>query len=114
MAHSNGHDTLAQVVPLASLQGAVNDMTDRSGSLPSEGMRPAGPSIVLGVRDGNLWLADDVGQPFLVPLTHPGLRARTKTARNDLTGAVATAEKGGPAQLRTHSLSSSACTPQAA
>ena len=59
-------------------------------------MRPAGPAIVLGVRDGNLWLADDVGQPFVVPLTHPGLRARTKTARNDLAGAVATAEKGVP------------------
>jgi len=93
-----------QVVPLASLQGAVNDTTDRSGSLPSEGMRPAGPSVVLGVRDGNLWLADDVGQPFLVPLTHPGLRARTKTARNDLAGAVATAEKGGPAAAHSFSV----------
>ena len=82
------------MVPLASLQGAVDESPDKGASLPAEGMRPAGPTQLLGVRDGNLWLADCVGQPFLVPLTHPGLRARTKAARNDLEAARATAEKG--------------------
>ncbi len=39
-------------------------------------------------------LQDALGQPFLVPLTQPGLRARTKAARNDLAAARAAAEKG--------------------
>lgn len=39
-------------------------------------------------------LQDALGQPFLVLLTQPGLRARTKAARNNLTAARDAAEKG--------------------
>jgi len=39
---------------------------------------------------------DALGQPFLVPLTQPGLRARTKAARNNLAAAREAAEKGAP------------------
>lgn len=94
MRWNHGGCVRLQVVPLASLQGAVDDSSDKGASLPSESMRPPGPTVLLGVRDGNLWLADCVGQPFLIPLTHPGLRSRTKSARNDLAGARATAEDG--------------------
>jgi hypothetical protein len=40
------------------------------------------------------WLQDALGQPFLVPLTQHGLRARTKAARNNLGAAREAAEKG--------------------
>lgn len=46
-----------QVVPLASLQGAVAEAGDAGAALPTEGMRPGGPAVVLGPRNGNLWLA---------------------------------------------------------
>lgn len=46
-----------QVVPLASLQGAVAEAGDSGAALPAEGMRPGGAAVVLGPRNGNLWLA---------------------------------------------------------
>lgn len=81
-------------MPLASLQGAVAESENDAGALPGEGMRPGGPAAVLGPRDGNLWLADALGQPFLVPLTAPGLRARCKAALNKLEEAREQAEMG--------------------
>mmetsp|Transcript_12197 Transcript_12197/g.36597 ORF Transcript_12197/g.36597 Transcript_12197/m.36597 type:complete len:1238 (-) Transcript_12197:225-3938(-) len=83
-----------EIVPLASLQGAVAESENDAGALPGEGMRPGGPAAVLGPRDGNLWLADALGQPFLVPLTAPGLRARCKAALNKLEEAREQAEMG--------------------
>lgn len=45
------------MVPLASLQGAVAEAGDSGAALPAEGMRPGGAAVVLGPRNGNLWLA---------------------------------------------------------
>lgn len=44
-------------MPLASLQGAVAEAGDTGAALPAEGMRPGGAAVVLGPRNGNLWLA---------------------------------------------------------
>ncbi len=87
-----------QTLKLASLEaGVVGQMAsvgDSSAALPSEGMRCAGPVAVAGIREGMLWLIDARGVPFLIPLTHPGLRARIAAAQGDVAGAVAFAHQG--------------------
>ena len=72
---------------------------DRTASLPAEGMRCAGPVAIGGVRDGVLWLIDARGQPFMVPLSHAGLRARLAAAQGDAAAARATAERAGSLSL---------------
>lgn len=48
-------------MPLASLQGAVAEAGNIGAALPAEGMRPGGAAVVLGPRNGNLWLAVGAG-----------------------------------------------------
>ena len=77
------------------MAGQVASAGDTTAALPAEGMRCAGPVAVAGIREGNLWLIDARGTPFLIPLTHPGLRARIAAAQGDAAGAVAFAQQGG-------------------
>jgi hypothetical protein len=74
--------------------GQTASAGDASAALPSEGMRCAGPVVVAGIREGMLWLIDARGVPFMIPLTHPGLRARIAAAQGDAAGAVDFAQQG--------------------
>lgn len=75
-----GGSTL-QFVQLAALTGTTAtsslraDSSGADASLPGACARPAGPVAVLGARQGNLWLVNSLGQPLLVPLSHPGRTA---------------------------------------
>eukprot|EP00879_Flechtneria_rotunda_P027146 GHRR01029020.1.p1 GENE.GHRR01029020.1~~GHRR01029020.1.p1 ORF type:complete len:665 (+),score=238.43 GHRR01029020.1:41-2035(+) len=90
-----GSASTLQFIQLAGLTGTAATSSLRAGSsgatasLPGPGPRPAGPLALLGPRRGNLWLANSLGQPVLLPLTHPGIRARCLCAQGDLVGAVA-------------------------
>ena len=88
-----------QSVKLASLEGGIVAQMaaagDRTASLPAEGMRCAGAVAIGGIRDGVLWLIDARGQPFMIPLSHAGLRARLAAAQGDAAAARATAERAG-------------------
>lgn len=99
------------MIQLASLGGGVRSQLaphgDRYGPLPSEVMRCGGPVVVVGVRDGNLWLADARGQPFIISLQHPGLKARCLAAAGDLGRAVVIAHNGACFGLRGNSSLSS-------
>ena len=55
---------------------------------------PAGPVVVVGIREGSLWLVNARGQPFVVPVNHPGLKARCLAAQGDTVAAKALAERG--------------------
>lgn len=89
-----------QFVQLAALTGTTAtsslraDSSAADASLPGPCPRPAGPLALLGPRQGNLWLVNSLGQPLVVPLTHPGIRARCLCAQGDLVGAVAVAHHG--------------------
>lgn len=67
-----------QFVQLATLTGTTAtsslraDSSGADASVPGPCARPAGPVVVLGPRQGNLWLVNSLGQPVLVPLSHPG------------------------------------------
>ena len=50
--------------------------------------------MVVGIREGSLWLVDAKGQPFVVPVNHPGLKARCLSAQGDSVAAKALAERG--------------------
>lgn len=73
----SGASTL-QFVQLAALTGTTAtsslraDSSGADASLPGPCARPAGPVALLGPRQGNLWLVNSLGQPVLVPLSHPG------------------------------------------
>lgn len=72
-----------QFVQLAGLTGTTatsslrEDSSGADASLPGPCPRPAGPVLLLGPRQGNLWLVNCLGQPQMVPLDHPGARDRT-------------------------------------
>ena len=53
-----------------------------------------GPVVVVGIREGSLWLVDAQGQPFVVPVNHPGLKARCLSAQGDSQAARLLAERG--------------------
>lgn len=57
-------------------------------------MRCGGPTTVIGVREGVLWLVDSRARPFVIPMAHAGLRARYLAAHGDFPAARAVAEKG--------------------
>lgn len=54
----------------------------------------AGPVVIVGIREGSLWLVDARGQPFVVPVNHPGLKARCLVAQGDSPAAKLLAERG--------------------
>eukprot|EP00878_Enallax_costatus_P029671 GHUV01032212.1.p1 GENE.GHUV01032212.1~~GHUV01032212.1.p1 ORF type:complete len:886 (+),score=247.65 GHUV01032212.1:482-3139(+) len=98
-AQRSGGATL-QFVQLAALTGTTAtsslraDSSGADASLPGPCSRPAGPVALLGPRQGNLWMVNSLGQSVLVPLSHPGIRARCLCAQGDLVGAVAVARHG--------------------
>ena len=53
-----------------------------------------GPVVIVGIREGSLWLVDARGQPFVVPVNHPGLKARCLVAQDDSQAAKLLAERG--------------------
>lgn len=55
----------------------------------------AGPVVIVGIREGSLWLVDARGQPFMVHVNHPGLKARCLVAQGDSPAAKLLAERGG-------------------
>lgn len=83
---------------IASLAGGVAAQLasggDATAALPCEQMRCGGPTTVIGVREGVLWLVDSRARPFVIPMAHAGLRARYLAAHGDFPAARAVAEKG--------------------
>ncbi|KAL8138700.1 hypothetical protein V2J09_004701 [Rumex salicifolius] len=55
---------------------------------PAEQKRPIGPLVVVGVRDGVLWLIDRYMHAHALPLSHPGIRCRCLAAYGDAVSAV--------------------------
>ncbi|KAJ0093535.1 hypothetical protein Patl1_27161 [Pistacia atlantica] len=62
---------------------------------PSEQKRPIGPLIVVGVRDGVLWLIDRYMCAHAISLSHPGIRCRCLAAYGDAVSAVKWASRLG-------------------
>ncbi|XP_057500267.1 uncharacterized protein LOC130784415 [Actinidia eriantha] len=62
---------------------------------PSEQKRPVGPLIVVGVRDGVLWLIDRYMCAHAISLSHPGIRCRCLAAHGDAVSAVKWASRLG-------------------
>ncbi len=67
---------------------------DAAAALPAETMRCAGPAAAVGVREGVLWLLDARGQPFVLPVSHAGLRARSLALAGAPAAARSIAEQG--------------------
>lgn len=63
--------------------------------LPMEQRRPVGPVLVVGVRDGVLWLIDRFMTAHAVGLSHPGIRCRCLAAHGDPVSAVKWASRLG-------------------
>ncbi|KAJ0986179.1 hypothetical protein J5N97_004535 [Dioscorea zingiberensis] len=55
---------------------------------PQEQKRPVGPLVVVGVRDGVLWLIDRYMCAHALALSHPGIRCRCLAAYGDAVSAV--------------------------
>ncbi|KAK4785918.1 hypothetical protein SAY86_002607 [Trapa natans] len=55
---------------------------------PLEQRRPVGPLVVVGVRDGVLWLVDRYMCAHAISLSHPGIRCRCLAAYGDAVSAV--------------------------
>ncbi|KAH7518181.1 hypothetical protein FEM48_Zijuj09G0144400 [Ziziphus jujuba var. spinosa] len=55
---------------------------------PTEQKRPVGPLVVVGVRDGVLWLIDRYMCAHALSLSHPGIRCRCLAAYGDAVSAV--------------------------
>ncbi|XP_078429126.1 transducin/WD40 repeat-like superfamily protein [Wolffia australiana] len=55
---------------------------------PQEHMRPIGPLVIVGVRDGVLWLIDRYMCAHALSLSHPGIRCRCLAASGDAISAV--------------------------
>ncbi|KAG8644164.1 hypothetical protein MANES_11G105500v8 [Manihot esculenta] len=62
---------------------------------PSEQKRPVGPLVVVGVRDGVLWLVDRYMCAHALSLSHPGIRCRCLAAYGDAVSAVKWASRLG-------------------
>lgn len=62
---------------------------------PMEQKRPVGPLVVVGVRDGVLWLIDRYMCAHALSLTHPGIRCRCLAAYGDAVSAVKWASRLG-------------------
>ncbi|CAH9073389.1 unnamed protein product [Cuscuta epithymum] len=55
---------------------------------PAEQKRPVGPLVIVGVRDGVLWLVDRYMCAHAISLSHPGIRCRCLAAFGDAVSAV--------------------------
>ncbi|PKA61241.1 hypothetical protein AXF42_Ash006138 [Apostasia shenzhenica] len=55
---------------------------------PPEQKRPMGPLVIVGVRDGVLWLIDRYMCAHALALSHPGIRCRCLAAHGDAVSAV--------------------------
>ncbi|XP_027108109.2 uncharacterized protein [Coffea arabica] len=62
---------------------------------PGEQKRPVGPLVVVGVRDGVLWLIDRYMCAHAISLGHPGIRCRCLAAYGDAVSAVKWASRLG-------------------
>ncbi|KAL3515810.1 hypothetical protein ACH5RR_022712 [Cinchona calisaya] len=62
---------------------------------PVEQKRPVGPLVVVGVRDGVLWLIDRYMCAHAISLGHPGIRCRCLAAYGDAVSAVKWASRLG-------------------
>nr|GEV59174.1 transducin/WD40 repeat-like superfamily protein [Tanacetum cinerariifolium] len=62
---------------------------------PAEQKRPIGPLVVVGVRDGVLWLIDRYMCAHAISLSHPGIRCRCLAAYGDAVSAVKWASRLG-------------------
>ncbi|KAK0606944.1 hypothetical protein LWI29_006755 [Acer saccharum] len=62
---------------------------------PTEQKRPVGPLVVVGVRDGVLWLIDRYMCAHAISLSHPGIRCRCLAAYGDAVSAVKWASRLG-------------------
>ncbi|KAK3204825.1 hypothetical protein Dsin_018871 [Dipteronia sinensis] len=62
---------------------------------PTEQKRPVGPLVVVGVRDGVLWLIDRYMCAHAISLNHPGIRCRCLAAYGDAVSAVKWASRLG-------------------
>ncbi|KAI3996980.1 hypothetical protein MKX01_021256 [Papaver californicum] len=62
---------------------------------PAEQKRPVGPLVVVGVRDGVLWLIDRYMRAHALALSHPGIRCRCLAAYGDAVSAVKWASRLG-------------------
>lgn len=63
--------------------------------LPPEQKRPVGPLVVVGVRDGVVWLIDRYMTAHAIGLGHPGIRCRCLAAYGDAVSAVKWATRLG-------------------
>ncbi|KAL5732040.1 hypothetical protein ACHQM5_004703 [Ranunculus cassubicifolius] len=62
---------------------------------PAEQKRPIGPLVVVGVKDGVLWLIDRYMCAHALSLSHPGIRCRCLAAYGDAVSAVKWASRLG-------------------
>lgn len=62
---------------------------------PTEQKRPVGPLVVVGVKDGVLWLIDRYMRAHALSLSHPGIRCRCLAAYGDAVSAVKWASRLG-------------------
>ncbi|KDO46911.1 hypothetical protein CISIN_1g000685mg [Citrus sinensis] len=62
---------------------------------PTEQKRPIGPLVVVGVKDGVLWLIDRYMCAHALSLSHPGIRCRCLAAYGDSVSAVKWASRLG-------------------
>ncbi|XP_051147314.1 uncharacterized protein LOC127262598 [Andrographis paniculata] len=62
---------------------------------PAEQKRPVGPLVIVGVRDGALWLIDRYMRAHAISLSHPGIRCRCLAAYGDAVSAVKWASRLG-------------------
>lgn len=89
-------------VPKEAEERRVNEVAVGGGGVsvavtrfPAEQKRPIGPLIVVGVRDGVLWLVDRYMCAHAISLSHPGIRCRCLAAYGDAVSAVKWASRLG-------------------
>eukprot|EP00252_Welwitschia_mirabilis_P011688 TRINITY_DN26048_c0_g1_i1.p1 TRINITY_DN26048_c0_g1~~TRINITY_DN26048_c0_g1_i1.p1 ORF type:complete len:887 (-),score=227.22 TRINITY_DN26048_c0_g1_i1:187-2643(-) len=91
-AKTTGHETgiskdmeERKVNEVAVAAGGVSVAVTR---FPPEQKRPVGPLVLVGVRDGVLWLVDRYMCAHAIGLSHPGILCRCLAAYGDAVGAV--------------------------
>lgn len=83
------------IMPKEMEERRVNEVAVAGGGVsvavtrfPQEQKRPVGPLVVVGVRDGVLWLVDRYMSGHAIALSHPGIRCRCLAAYGDAVSAV--------------------------
>lgn len=83
------------IMPKEMEERRVNEVAVAGGGVsvavtrfPPEQKRPVGPLVVVGVRDGVLWLVDRYMSGHAIALSHPGIRCRCLAAYGDAVSAV--------------------------